>query len=615
MSAAFLALNPLPRFTSPSIFPRHASKVTVQRVFQPRMSFSLEPIQQLWRFWFSQMGSENNSTTYQASNNFAKENLPYHQASVLNIQPITAAQDLVQLTVDVSEARLNESYSSPGQFVRLALLGTKRSVLVAIASPPDPDSTQFSFILSPSAHGDLLKRMKKGGIISISDVMGTGLSVNLPRGTNLHVLVDSPQGFAAISALLEWAPFRASTGEGCNRTSQINVYAAIPTQNSMPYARKLSRWTAYGVSVFPVVSVDLVDFVANTVLGSQHTLANDQALVCVAEDETYNSLQRSLLLFGFRKSLIQKWIARDMSRYVYQPPHSTEPDPISEDMYKDFMRAQFERQVWQSWVGVREDMRRDFEQKWSTRRKMNIDEAASQKEKANDWASWSAKNRDQWKQVQWDNVSWKYYWKSWDEKRSQWQGESKWANGNQKAWNQSKSQEYWDWVGTGTGSGNKASGDSSTYSQSYSGSSWSRSNGWDENKGGSQRGYRYEQHDSKQKAGNRSSYWGNNAGSSWSGWNYDGSHRKSYSSSNRGYGSPRQGADIDFYNILGINSSASRGEIKKAYRQKAMEHHPDRNPGNVEEAHVKMKQIVVAWTVLRDDQKRQRYDRFGSGGI
>jgi molecular chaperone DnaJ len=69
-------------------------------------------------------------------------------------------------------------------------------------------------------------------------------------------------------------------------------------------------------------------------------------------------------------------------------------------------------------------------------------------------------------------------------------------------------------------------------------------------------------------------------------------------------------SDKDFYEILGVDRSASSTEIKKAYRKLAVQYHPDKNPGN-QEAEEKFKEISAAFEVLKDEEKRQKYDQFG----
>lgn len=66
----------------------------------------------------------------------------------------------------------------------------------------------------------------------------------------------------------------------------------------------------------------------------------------------------------------------------------------------------------------------------------------------------------------------------------------------------------------------------------------------------------------------------------------------------------------DYYEILGVAKNATKDEIKKAYRKLAMQHHPDKNPGN-KEAEAKFKEASHAADILLDDQKRSMYDRMG----
>lgn len=70
----------------------------------------------------------------------------------------------------------------------------------------------------------------------------------------------------------------------------------------------------------------------------------------------------------------------------------------------------------------------------------------------------------------------------------------------------------------------------------------------------------------------------------------------------------------DYYEILNVSRTASEGEIRQAYRKLAMKYHPDRNPGDAE-AEAKFKEAAEAYEVLRDPEKRSRYDSFGHAGV
>jgi len=70
----------------------------------------------------------------------------------------------------------------------------------------------------------------------------------------------------------------------------------------------------------------------------------------------------------------------------------------------------------------------------------------------------------------------------------------------------------------------------------------------------------------------------------------------------------------DYYEILGVSRNANGEEIKKAYRQMALQYHPDRNPGD-RESEEKFKEASEAYEVLRDPEKRSLYDRFGHDGL
>ena len=70
----------------------------------------------------------------------------------------------------------------------------------------------------------------------------------------------------------------------------------------------------------------------------------------------------------------------------------------------------------------------------------------------------------------------------------------------------------------------------------------------------------------------------------------------------------------DYYEVLGVDKKASADEIKKAYRKKAIQYHPDKNPGD-KEAEEKFKEAAEAYDVLSNPEKRARYDQFGHAGV
>src|SRR6185503_19348378 len=70
----------------------------------------------------------------------------------------------------------------------------------------------------------------------------------------------------------------------------------------------------------------------------------------------------------------------------------------------------------------------------------------------------------------------------------------------------------------------------------------------------------------------------------------------------------------DYYEVLGVSREAAADDIRKAYRQAALKHHPDRNPGDTA-AEAKFKEATEAYSVLSDGEKRAQYDRFGFAGL
>jgi len=70
----------------------------------------------------------------------------------------------------------------------------------------------------------------------------------------------------------------------------------------------------------------------------------------------------------------------------------------------------------------------------------------------------------------------------------------------------------------------------------------------------------------------------------------------------------------DYYEVLGVTRAVTEAELKSAYRRLAMQHHPDRNPGD-KKAEENFKEAAEAYAVLADASKRAAYDRFGHAGV
>src|SRR5574344_1749723 len=70
----------------------------------------------------------------------------------------------------------------------------------------------------------------------------------------------------------------------------------------------------------------------------------------------------------------------------------------------------------------------------------------------------------------------------------------------------------------------------------------------------------------------------------------------------------------EYYEVLAVSKNATADARKKAYRKKAMQYHPDKNPGD-KESEEKFKEAAEAYEILSNPEKKQRYDQFGHAGM
>ncbi len=585
------------------------------------------------------------------------------EVPILSILPVSSAGNILQITVNVAATGLANSHVAPGQFVQIGLTTRARRArfrklflkFVTVATPPGASGDVFQFLVNTNKDDYKFDALQEGDKIRISPVMGRGLDyVPAASSSKLLIFVDNEQGLATAKSLVEFEHFRAASGNGAMRRTSTTIYYSVPCHKTMGYFSLFSDWLVFGVSVVPVLGLSLMEHLSTrNITGEGGHLRDHYAIFCVSTKETFEALMHHTILNGLKtkemQSFTQATIAEDVLSFDNDdswrpPPPKSRPDSFARE---ETERQRAEKDSWSRWVKIRNSMKEEFERKWRANAKFRRDLEQEQLEKEQAWASWFGRNYEKWDQAAWDNEHWAGYRNFWGQERDKWGGDSSWKNSAYQGasgsgsgsgsssnygeggygWQQQNSQEYWDWVGKGTGSKGSASSSSSSsngwydkYADSggYWGSSSSHKSGYQE------RGYRYQYEEQDSYSSSSKNNNGPYQGSS-SSRNYGQNSQKSYSHNswrNDSQGGRQQwnskqtkSTDLDLYEVLGLTTSASKSEIKRAYRKKAMQHHPDRNPDKSDLAHIKMKEIVAAYTVLKDDEKRKLYDKFGSSGF
>ena len=164
----------------------------------------------------------------------------------------------VSLSVDVGNTDLTKEYTIPGQYVQLRLDEDTKPLFLAIASPPDAESTAFEFLVKKTDTNEWLTDASIGTAVQISQVLGGGF----PIEENLNSLkYDFPTQnvmlFAVGSGI---APIRAAIESGQLRSGPENggraarVYYGERTPGDLCFTEHFARWEAAGVEVVPVLS-------------------------------------------------------------------------------------------------------------------------------------------------------------------------------------------------------------------------------------------------------------------------------------------------------------------------------------------------------------------------
>ena len=303
--------------------------------------------------------------------------LPSLAATVVSVKRLTPKGEYVELIIDVSDSDVHEDHTAPGQTLRLGNPnGNRNGSVVAVISSPPQSGPLLRFLIATSSDPCRLAQLRRGETVFTGPVFGDGIDYSsaATANGNLFMFIDAPQSYALLLSLVEWPTFRVMTGTGANRRTKVTVFYSLPKASGIPYAHRFSDWCLYAVNIVPVMGSSILDFMSmqsslsHTFLSAQ----SDYAISAVTLDQSFEKLFNSLVLLGFRRTAISKFteetVAKqkgDYSQGTKKSSATAKPAEnhvhyagIPESVYAEHVRQEFERNVWRSWVEVREEMRR-----------------------------------------------------------------------------------------------------------------------------------------------------------------------------------------------------------------------------------------------------------------
>jgi len=542
---------------------------------------------------------------------WSSKGLADEYASVVGTAPVSKDGRYFIVRLDVS-GECFRSHVLPGQFIQIeSPVDTGRRFLATIASPPRNAAGQFEILLDRDKLAGRwfrtrMEAPRTGDKVRISKALGRGIA--LPHGpipAELFLFADHFHGFAAANSLFEWDDWRRCSGEGTVRKCQVRAVFFVDRLENVPFSFRFPLWIAYGIQMcLQQRDADLEDLVQKRILdvGKPESTA---ALICVGNSAFERQIHTLLRGRGLRESAIaeitQRTMMADMSllnqtqirnvgasniatanesadrydaRFTSRPhapgEYAATPHAWQVRVWGAATQPQSQSQTFRIWsrpedlnpasggdddhnavASTSSNSARHFdgvEHNGAAVEDEVTDGYYEEEENDDDddeWERWFAANTESWS-VRFDDDIWNSYWKSWEQEQARWTA---------------------------------AGGDWTEYAQD----SW-RGNA-----------------NSYQSNTNRRDDWGRGA----YGGN-DGNTRGHQGGSDRGFAATF--GSMDLYAVLGVSRTASHAEIKKAYRKLAREWHPDMHRNENEEAKRRMQRIVFAYSVLRDESSRRRYD-------